>query len=403
MKITFFLTQDLNSPSGLGRYFPWAKELSKLNHEIKIFALHSNYSSVKNKFENINGVEVHYIGQMHVRKFSNSKVYFGSLTLLALMISATIKFIYYSLFDDYNVLIIGKPHPMNGIASIFSKIVRRKNIIVDCDDDETHSGNFKKSWQKLVICFFEKKIPKIADVVTTNTKYTEQRLIKDGISKEKIFYLTNGVDPDRFTNIEENRLFTLRRELGLENKKVVAYLGSMSLASHAINLLIDAFEEIVKENTDIMMLLVGGGEDFDYIQKIVNKKGIKSRTVFTGRVNSDDIKYYYKLADITVDPVYNDIAAKARSPLKIFESWACGVPVLTSKVGDRNELFRDNFSCLRVSDNETPLEIKNAILIFFMTSSFDNHQCSDLSKRYFWDKLIKSLIDNNEKLFGKYI
>lgn len=356
MKITFFLTQDLNSPSGLGRYFPWAKELSKLNHEIKIYALHSNYSSLNNKREIIDGVEVHYIGQMHVKKFANSKVYFGSLTLLALMISATIKFIYYSLFDDYNVLIIGKPHPMNGIASIFSKIVRRKNIIVDCDDDETHSGNFKKKWQKLVICFFEKSIPKIADVVTTNTKYTEQRLIKDGISKEKIFYLTNGVDPDRFTNIDENRLFTLRRELGLENKKVVAYLGSMSLASHAINLLIDAFEEIVKENTDIMMLLVGGGEDFDYIQKIVNKKGIKSRTVFTGRVNSGDIKYYYKLADITVDPVYNDIAAKARLPLKMFESWVLGVPFITSDVGDRKIFLSNPISGL-VAEGDSAIEL----------------------------------------------
>ena len=50
MKITFFLTQDIESPSGLGRFFPLAKELSRLDHQVKIICLHSNYFSLKYNF-----------------------------------------------------------------------------------------------------------------------------------------------------------------------------------------------------------------------------------------------------------------------------------------------------------------------------------------------------------------
>jgi hypothetical protein len=45
-KITFLLTQDLESPSGLGRYWPMARYLAALGHQVKIGALHSNFNSL---------------------------------------------------------------------------------------------------------------------------------------------------------------------------------------------------------------------------------------------------------------------------------------------------------------------------------------------------------------------
>ncbi len=47
MRILFLLTQDLDSPSGAGRYQPMAKYLTKLGHQVTIAALHSNYFSLK--------------------------------------------------------------------------------------------------------------------------------------------------------------------------------------------------------------------------------------------------------------------------------------------------------------------------------------------------------------------
>jgi glycosyltransferase involved in cell wall biosynthesis len=54
---------------------------------------------------------------------------------------------------------------------------------------------------------------------------------------------------------------------------------------------------------------------------------------------------YLSLAHCTVDPVRDSPAARARSPLKIAESLARGVPVVTGDVGDRRETLLGDVRC----------------------------------------------------------
>ena len=79
MRILFLLTQDLESPSGLGRYLPLAQELVKSGHQVNIAALHSNYQKLAFRRKNIQGVELHYVAQMHVKKQGSTKTYFSPI------------------------------------------------------------------------------------------------------------------------------------------------------------------------------------------------------------------------------------------------------------------------------------------------------------------------------------
>lgn len=387
MKFCFILTQDLESPSGLGRYYPWANELNKLGNQVEIIALHGNYKSLKEKKQYFQkDFSVHYVSNMHVVKKGNTKKYFPLIKLMWVVFIASIRLIYFSFVSDADIYIVGKPHPMNGIAGIFCKIMLRKFLIVDCDDDETNSGNFKGNWQKLIIQFFELKVPKFADQVTTNTLYSEERLIKSGIDVKKIYYLSNGVDPSRFNNIKNDKLECLREKLGLIDKKVIAYIGSMSLSNHAINLLIDAFSLIGNENKNYRLLMVGGGEDYELIRNFVNNKELNSFVIFTGKIHPDQVKYYYKLADVTVDPVFADIAAKARSPLKLFESVICEIPILTMAVGDRNVLKNISKKIIIVEDFK-PKIIAEKIKLVIDLGYRDLEEISNI-KTYFWNNLV---------------
>ncbi len=65
-RIVFVLTQSLDSPSGLGRYGPLARELAQRGHEIELLALHPDWTSLSNPKYTDNGVKVHYVSQMHV-------------------------------------------------------------------------------------------------------------------------------------------------------------------------------------------------------------------------------------------------------------------------------------------------------------------------------------------------
>ena len=227
---------------------------------------------------------------------------------------------------------------MNGIAGL--KVARNKSVplIVDCDDYEAESNKTNSIWQKYVLKYFEDSLPKMADLVTTNTYFNKDRMQKLGIEEKRIYYLPNGVDTDRFQFASVDRLKSLRDSLGLGNNKVVGYFGSINLANHPVDLLVRSFARIYKNDERVRLLIVGGGGDMERLRALVKELNIESGVVFTGRVDPNEIGVYYQLADVSVDPVNDTLADRGRCPLKIFESWQMGIPVISGHVGDRKKL-----------------------------------------------------------------
>jgi glycosyltransferase involved in cell wall biosynthesis len=84
---------------------------------------------------------------------------------------------------------------------------------------------------------------------------------------------------------------------------------------------------------------VGGGEDYEALQQLTDSLGIRENVQFCGRVPAEQVVLYYHQATVSVDPVYDDDTARGRSPLKLFESWICGVPYVSGDVGDRRILL----------------------------------------------------------------
>ena len=90
MRIAFLLAQSLETPSGLGRYWPLAKELTRLGHQVTILALHHNRSELGQARFVREGVTVHYVGQMHVRRVGARKLYFGPFRLIVNVITSAL-------------------------------------------------------------------------------------------------------------------------------------------------------------------------------------------------------------------------------------------------------------------------------------------------------------------------
>jgi glycosyltransferase involved in cell wall biosynthesis len=338
MKLAFLLTQSLDSPSGLGRYLPLSKELARRGHQVEIYALHPDFDSLQATSFEQEGVRVRYVAPMHVRKSNHQKRYYPAHQMVGIAAAATWQLSRAALATSADILYIGKPHPMNSLAGLAAKWLRRKRLLLDCDDYEAASGNFGAGWQRQVVAAFERKMPLQVSLVSTNTYFMRQKLISWGAPAERVFYLPNGVDHQRFRAPEPAKVAALRRQLQLEESKVVAYIGSMSLASHAVDLLLQAFVQVLAACPEAVLLLVGGGEDYERLQQQCRALGIGHAVRWVGRVPPEQAVDYYHLAHVSVDPVYDNDAARSRSPLKMFESWACGAPFVSSDIGDRRAL-----------------------------------------------------------------
>jgi len=408
MKITFLLTQSLEDPSGLGRYFPLAKELVRLGNEVSILALHPNLGGLPQRRLQVGGVEVHYVGQMHVRKVGSQKTYFSTFGLARVALASSLRMSVRSLLAETDVIHLGKPHPINGVAALAAKFWRGKRLYLDCDDYEADSNRFSGRWQRAVVALFEDGLPRCVSGMTVNTRFTQERNAALGFPVDKIVYVPNGVDRDRFAQVDPAKAQTLRRELGLDGKKAVAYVGSMSLVNHPVDLLLEAFAVVRRRRSDAVLILAGGGEDYDFLQRRAEELGLAEAAIFVGRVKPEIAPYYLAMADVSVEPVHDDLTARARSPLKLFESLAVGTPVVTGDVGDRRDIlsappqspptlggkFRDGEAGLLVEPGHAQALAEGILTILEDSDLAHAMQEAALSlrERYYWDVLVQDFV-----------
>jgi glycosyltransferase involved in cell wall biosynthesis len=398
MKLAYLMTQSLDSPSGLGRFGPMARSLARRGHEVEVYALHPDIDTLADRDFEDQGVKVHYVAPMHVKKSGNTKSYYPNWKFAGLAAYATLRLATAVANSSAEIVHICKPHPMNGLAGIVMARLKHKRVFVDCDDYETGSSRFSGRWQKSMLSYFEKRIPLQAEMVTTNTHFMRGLLESWGVQPDRILYLPNGVEPTRFIRPNELRLQTLRQELKIEEKPVISFIGSLSLPSHPVDLLIQAFATLARRMSEPILLLVGGGEDLEHLRNMVLELGLEERVRFCGRVLPEEVVDYYAISDISIDPVHDDAAARGRSPLKLFESWACGAPFVTADVGDRRVLAGAPPAASLVRPGD-PLELAETLV-----NLLSNPQERETLRRrglervenYYWDRLILQL----ERFYG---
>jgi glycosyltransferase involved in cell wall biosynthesis len=393
MRILFLLTQDLESPAGAGRYFPLARGLVKLGHKVTIAALHADFNSLQEtRFEH-KGVEIWYVDQMHVMKQGNRKLYFSPHQLIGRMTRASVSLGRAAMSVPADIVHIGKPHPMNSMAGLAARYIKGKTVFLDCDDLEVATSHFSGKWQRWVVALFEDGMPHRVQHVTTHTYFLRDRLVRKGVPLENITYLPNGVDRERFSASDPHELESLRDQLGLQGNKVVAFIGSLSLPSHPVDLLLDAYATVKEMIPDSKLMIVGGGEEYERLVRRVQQMGLGEATIFTGRIPAAEVPLYYRLADVLVDPVIDNEVGRSRLPLKMFESWVAGVPFVTADVGDRKLVIGQPPAGLlaRPGDPHSLAEALLQVLTNPNQAEALRQAGSNRSEEYDWDHLAQRL------------
>jgi glycosyltransferase involved in cell wall biosynthesis len=390
MDIILLLTQSLESPSGLGRYWPLAKELACLGHRISLLALHHNLPELGQRNFVKDGVSVNYVGQMHVRKVGARKDYYGPGRLLLISLASTLSMARQLARSGAEVVHLCKPQPINSLAARLGR--RRRPVYGDCDDYEAQTNRFSGEWQRRIVQHFEDGLATYAAGLTANTRFTLRRYQAMGVPEERMVYVPNGVDRERFHALGD--LDPLRRRLGLAAEQpVVVYVGTLGLHSHPLDLLLQAFAKAVRKLPAARLLLVGGGEDYDRLQIMAEELGLAGRVIFAGRVPPPEVPAYYALGTVSVDPIHDDLIARARSPLKVLESLAVGVPVVTGDVGDRREILESGGGLLvPPGDVQSLSEGLATVLQDRDLRARLSLEALERREQYYWDVLVRDFV-----------
>jgi len=171
-----------------------------------------------------------------------------------------------------------------------------------------------------------------------------------------------GADPGRVTiipsavNIERFRpvpLAEARCYAGLpdDDLPTVVYVGRMLPRKDVRNVLHAAARLIHGRGVAMRLLLVGGehgasglsGDEIETLQRLAGELGIAAQTVFSGKRQPDELRYYYCAGDVAVStPWYEPYGL---TPL---EAMACGRPIVVSAVGGLTFTVQDGVTGLHV-------------------------------------------------------
>jgi glycosyltransferase involved in cell wall biosynthesis len=142
-------------------------------------------------------------------------------------------------------------------------------------------------------------------------------------SNPKCEVLYYGIDLSRFqTPVNREKI---RQELGIaQNLQVIGHVGNFNLAKNH-EFIVSLAEELSKVRKDVCFLLVGGGERRQYIEELVQSKGLHGQFIFTG--SRPDVPQLMQAMDIFVLPSVREGLA-----IVLIEAQAAGLPLITSKL-----------------------------------------------------------------------
>lgn len=169
-----------------------------------------------------------------------------------------------------------------------------------------------------------------ADAVVVITRALGEEMVRRGVPREKMTLVPNGVDIDRF--VPRPRDEALARKLGLTDKRVIGYIGSI-VDYEGLDLLLHAVHRLHQRGTrDLAVLIVGDGVVLESLKKLARSLGIANLVVFTGRVPHHEVEAHYSLVDIAPFPRKSLLVTEMVSPLKPLEAMAMNKAVVASDV-----------------------------------------------------------------------
>src|SRR5208337_3438463 len=229
------------------------------------------------------------------------------------------------------------------LAAILPKLFGKK-IILDIHDTvlETYSCKFSTTSIKWLILskilYMEEYLScLLADRVICVNHIQRDILLKRGIADSKITVLLNVPDPKRFP-YDGIRV----QEHTQSNGFRLVYFGTIA-ERLGIDIAIQAVARLVEKIPYLEFHIIGEGDQKQDLLKLARDLHVEHAIRFSeGSVPLEDLAEHLENMDLTIVPNKRNVATELMLPVKMLESIALGIPVVTSRLKTIEYYFDDD-------------------------------------------------------------
>jgi glycosyltransferase involved in cell wall biosynthesis len=279
---------------------------------------------------------------------------------------------------DYYIKENGKPDLIHAHNAFFAGVVA-KNIkskyripfVITEHDSAFLSNNLSGANKKLALGVYQK-----AEKVISVSR-SLRNSIKDLDSALDISIVPNLVDTDFFTPI-----VGLTREN--KNTRFLA-IGNLN-KNKGHEMLIEAFKKVFEKNQNIELFIAGEGPQKNALKEMISELKLTNKVALLGQLNKEQIVKVIQSSDCLV---HN--SSFETFGVVLIEALACGIPIIATKCGGPEDIYREGLGYLINVENKN--ELYNAMIDFlgnrnkFVANLLRNHVVENYSKKSIAQKL----------------
>src|SRR5262249_48449928 len=172
------------------------------------------------------------------------------------------------------------------------------------------------------------------NIVVVSPAFREHLIQHWRIPGEKISIVQNGV---------ETRIFcprtsaNARRELAIEDKFVVSYIGTLGMA-HGLETVLEAAQRIQDSAPEVVFMLIGDGADRERIEGIAKARNPTNVRVVAQQAR-EKIPSYISASDVCLVLLKKSEVFNTVIPTKMLEFMSCGRPVILGVNGQARKIL----------------------------------------------------------------
>jgi len=210
------------------------------------------------------------------------------------------------------------------------------------------SHKLRKSRFETAIKKAERFVYSNADHVCANNEALRQYCISLGASPDRSSVIYPGIDITRFYPAQPRQ--DLQNELGIKpTDRVLLFMGTIFRFS-GLTEIIAELGPALHNNPSLKFLILGEGEDFIPLQRLVESLGLQHQVIMPGRIEYDLLADYLRLGHVALLPFRPELVTHCALPGKVLQYLACGLPTIATPLNglqsmiapDQGVLYVDN-------------------------------------------------------------
>lgn len=190
-------------------------------------------------------------------------------------------------------------------------------------------GAVPTAWAQRQLFALERRLYQSAAHIVPLSPDMTRYVAETGVEAAKITTILNGTDLDLAARATPAAVAALRREHGLEGKRVVLYAGTFGRAND-IPTLVAAAELLAAQQPDVVWLFLGHG----YYEPLLRMAAARCPAIrLVGGQPRHAVFNWFALADVSVVSFLDLPVLDANSPAKLYDSLAVATPVVVTNRG----------------------------------------------------------------------